>query len=236
MRKIWDIASKEFWLTFQSPIAYILLCLSLIVFNAFFFVIIDENREATLRDMFVLMEFLFVFMIPLITMRSFAQEKDVGTMEFLMTTPTTQGQIVLGKYLGVLMFLTVMILLTFPYYFIVGHYGDPDRAAMIVGYFGIWLEGAFFTAIGVMTSSWTRSQVLAAMSSYIISLGLYFSVIALKYVDGLVHGFIQYYGVMTHSQNFFSGLVATPDLIYFISGIVLCLIISRISIDNHLWQ
>ncbi len=236
MRKVWNMATKEFWVTFQSPVAYILLCLSLIVFNAFFFVIIDENREATLRDMFVLMEFLFVFMVPLITMRTVAQERDNGTMEFLMTTPTSQAQIILGKYLGVLMFFSTMILLTFPYYFIVSHYGQPDHAAMAVGYLGIWIEGAFFVAVGVMTSSWTRSQVLAAMSSYIILLCLYFSVIGLKYADGYLHGFMQYVGVMTHSQNMFSGLITSTDVVYFVSGVALCLIVSRISIDNHLWK
>jgi len=153
MRKVMDIARKEFSVAFWSPIAYVLLCLSLIVFNVFFFIIIDENREATLRDMFILMEFMFIFITPLITMKVFAQEKESGTLEFLMTTPTRTRTVVLGKYLGVLAFFTVLILLTLPYYFIIEHYGRPDRLSMCAGYVGIWLEGAFFVAIGVMTSS-----------------------------------------------------------------------------------
>ena len=215
MHKILTILNKELKITFCSPIAYILLCIAMIIFNVFFFIIIDQNREATLRDMFVLMEFMFVFMIPLISMKTIAQEKEVGTMEFLMTTPTTNTAIVIGKYLGVLAFLSIMIFLTVPYYFIMEFYGDPDRSAMLLGYFGIWLEGAFFLAIGVMTSSWTKSQVLAAMCSYLIILSLYFSVSFTTYLSGMAKGLVHYLNVMTHSANLFNGLLSTADIVLF---------------------
>ena len=236
MDKIITILRKELKVTFCSPIAYILLCISMVIFNVFFFIIIDQNRESTLRDMFVLMEFMFVFMIPLISMKSIAQEKEFGTMEFMMTTPTTNTAIVMGKYLGVLAFLSIMILMTVPYYFIMELYGEPDRVAMIMGYFGIWLEGAFFLAIGVMTSSWTKSQVLAAMCSYLIILGVYFSVSLTAYMDGVMKGVVSYLNVMNHSANLFNGLLNTSDVIYFVSGILVCLLITRASINNRIWQ
>lgn len=236
MDKILTILNKELKVTFCSPIAYILLCIAMVIFNVFFFIIIDQNREATLRDMFVLMEFMLVFMIPLISMKSIAQEKEIGTMEFLMTTPTTNTAIVTGKYLGVLGFLSIMILMTVPYYFIMEIYGDPDRLAMLLGYFGIWLEGAFFLAIGVMTSSWTKSQVLAAMCSYLIILSLYFSVSFTTYLNGFTKELVQYLNVMTHSSNLFNGLLNTADLVYFVSGIIICLLITRTSINNRIWQ
>lgn len=236
MIKVFHIAVKELRVTFQSPVAYILLCLSLTVFNIFFFIIIDENREATLRDVFAIMEFMLVFLIPLITMKLIAHENESGTMEFLKTTPTTDGQIILGKYLGGVLFFSSMIVLTLPYYFIVEFFGAPDRFAIFTGYVGIWLEGAFFVAIGVMTSSFTKSQVLAAMSSYILILFIYFSLSLTKYISGPFAEIVKYGNVMTHSQNFFAGLVATSDLIYFLSGIFLCLIISRLSIEDKLWR
>lgn len=236
MNKIIHIAAKEFKVNFQSPVAYILLCLALVVFNIFFFIIIDENREATLRDVFTLMEFILVFLIPLITMKSIAHENETGTMEFLKTTPTTNIAIILGKYLGVLMFFSVMIALTIPYYFIIEFFGAPDRLAIATGYAGIWFEGAFFAAIGVMTSSWTKSQVLAAMSSYTLILLIYFSLTMTKYISGPALDVVKYINVMPHSQNFFSGVITISDLVYFMSAIFVCLIISCISIEDNLWR
>ena len=112
MNKIITIAKKELKAYFGSPIAYIFLIITISIFNIFFFLIIDQNREATLRDVFKFMEFLFIFIIPLLTMKVFAEEKFTGTMEFLMTTPTTNTSIVLGKYLGSLIFFTLVVGLT----------------------------------------------------------------------------------------------------------------------------
>jgi ABC-2 type transport system permease protein len=230
------MAVKEFKVNFQSPVAYILLCLALVIFNIFFFMIIDENREATLRDVFTLMEFILVFLVPLITMKSIAHENETGTMEFLKTTPTTNGAIIIGKYVGSLMFFSVMIALTLPYYFIIEFFGNPDRLAILAGYVGIWLEGAFFVAIGVMTSSWTKSQVLAAMSSYTFILLIYFSLSMTKYLQGPSLEITKYINVMTHSQNFFAGMLTTSDFVYFLSSIVLCLAIACISIEEKIWR
>src|SRR3989338_7863244 len=112
MKKTLIIAFKEFETYFKSPGAYIILVITISIFNMFFFLIIDQNREASLRDVFKLMEFLFVFIIPLLTMRILAEEKRSGTIEFLMTSPVSNTSIVLGKYLGSLIFLTIIIALT----------------------------------------------------------------------------------------------------------------------------
>ncbi len=115
MSKIIAIAKKELKTYFKSPIAYIVLIITISIFNIFFFLIIDENREASLRDVFKVMEFLFIFIVPLLTMKIFAEEKSRGTMEFLMTTPTTNTSIVLGKYLGSLIFFTLIAAMTVSY-------------------------------------------------------------------------------------------------------------------------
>ncbi|MCQ9206255.1 MAG: ABC transporter permease, partial [Omnitrophica bacterium] len=133
MNKIFAIAKKELKSYFHSPIAYIVLIITISVFNIFFFMIIDQNREATLRDVFKVMEFLFIFIIPLLTMKVFSEEKFTGTMEFLMTTPTTNTAIVLGKYLGSLIFFTLIIGLTSSYYFIIEFFGQPDKLAILTG-------------------------------------------------------------------------------------------------------
>jgi len=236
MNKIFAIAKKELKAYFTSPIAYIVLIITISIFNIFFFLIINENREATLRNVFKVMEFLFVFIVPLLTMKIFSEEKLSGTMEFLMTTPTTNTAIVLGKYLGSLIFFTLIIAMTSSYYFIIEFFGQPDRLAVATGYLGIWLEGALFIAIGILTSSWTGNQIIAAISSYVILFLLYFSIIFVKHFSGITEILIRYIGTWSHAENFAIGLITTKDMIYYLSGIFICIILTRLSIENRLWR
>lgn len=236
MNKIWAIANKELAAYFKSPIAYIILVITIAIFNIFFFMIIDSNAEATLRDVFKVMEFLFVFIIPLLTMKTFAEEKAAGTMEFLMTTPTTNTQIVFGKFLGSFIFFTLIVALTLAYYFIMEAFGAPDRAAVLTGYLGVWLEGAMFIAIGLLVSSLTRSQIVAAIGSYIILFLLYFSISFIQYTEGATEAFVRYLSTSSHSENFSVGLITASDLMYYIGSILFCLVLTRLSIENRLWR
>lgn len=236
MSKIFAIAKKELITYFKSPIAYIILIVTIAIFNIFFFLIIDSNHEATLRDVFKVMEFLFVFIIPLLTMKTFAEEKASGTMEFLMTTPTTNTAIVFGKYLGCCIFFTLIMIFTLMYYVIVEFFGTPDRAATFVGYFGIWLEGAMFLSIGLFISSLTRNQVVAAICSYVVLFLLYFCMSFIQYTHGMMEIFVRYISTLAHSENFASGLITTSDCVYYLSTIIFCLVLTRVSIENRLWR
>lgn len=235
MKNTLAIALKELKSYFKSPKAYIVLIIAVTVFNVFFFMIIDQNREAALRDMFKLMEFMFVFMIPILTMETFAEEKRSGTIEFLMTCPVTNTAIVLGKYLGCLGFVSLLIAITTVYYGILEYFSSPDRGAIFIGYLGIYLEGALFVAIGLLTSSWTKNQIIAAIVSYMIILSLYVSITFVRQLEkGMSPDLIKYLSVWNHSEHFFTGLVDISSLVYFLSGIGLCLLWARISIENRL--
>lgn len=236
MNKILAIARKELTAYFKSPVAYIVLVITISVFNVFFYLIIGDNREASLCDMFKVMEFMFVFIVPILTMGIFSEEKRTGTMEFLMTTPTTNTEIVLGKYLGSLTFFTVIVGITLIYYPIIEFFGQPDLAATLSGYVGIWLEGALFIAVGILISSWTRSQIVAAISSYGVLFLLYFSTLFTKYLSSQAETLVRYAGTASHAQNFAVGLVTPGDLIYFLSGISACILLARLSVENRLWQ
>lgn len=236
MNKVLAIAQKELKTYFKSPIAYIILVSTISIFNIFFFLIIDRNQEASLRDVFRVMEFLFIFIVPLLTMKTFAEEKSSGSMEFLMTTPTTNTEIVLGKYLGSLIFLTLIIGITSSYYFIIEFFGQPQVWVVLAGYLGIWLEGALFVAVGILTSSWTKNQIIAAMSSYVILFLLYFSISFIKYFSGTAEVLIRYIGTWSHAENFTVGLITVADLVYYLSGILICLVLTRLSIENRLWR
>lgn len=236
MNKILALTKKELHSYFSSPIAYIILIAALSLFNILFFMIIDGNREVSLREIFQVMEFMFIFIIPLLTMKLFAEEKSNGTMEFLLTAPLTPTMIVLGKYLSILIFYSLLIALTGAYYFIVEYFGDPDPYSILSGYIGIWLEGALFIAIGLLTSSWTRNQIIAAMVSYLILFLLYFSISFTKYFTGFAESFLIQLSTKTHLENFSIGIITASDVIYYLAGIVLCLVLTRLSIDHRLWQ
>ena len=236
MNKIFALTKKELYGLFSSPIAYIILIVMLSLFNVFFFLIIDQNAEVSLRDVFQLMEFMLVFFIPLLTMRLFSEEKANGTMEFLLTAPLTHTMIVLGKYFSLLIFYSLLIGLTGIYYLIVEYYGEPDSLSMLSGYLGIWLEGAFFIAVGLLASSWTSNQIIAAMVSYLILFSLYFATSFTQYVNGWAEHFLIQLNTHTHLENFAIGIITPSDVVYYLSGIVLCLVLTRLSIDNRLWH
>jgi len=236
MSKIMAIAKKELATYFKSPIAYVVLVLTIVIFNLFFFLIVEENREANLRDVFKVMEFLFIFIVPLLTMKIFAEEKASGTMEFLMTTPTTNTAIVLGKYLGSVLFFSFLLGLTTIYYFIIEFFGQPGRLTIVSGYLGIWLEGALFISIGMLASSWTKNQIIAAISAYMMLFLLYFSTGFIKYFSGTAELLIRYAGTWSHAENFITGLITTSDLVYYLTGILICIMLTRLSIENRLWR
>lgn len=236
MNKIIAITKKELLSYFSSPIAYIILIATLSLFNVFFYLIVDQNQEVSLRDIFQLMEFMFVFLIPLLTMRLFSEEKANGTMEFLLTAPLTPTMIVMGKYLSMLIFYSLMIGSTIIYYFIVEYFGTPDPASIFSGYLGIWFEGAFFIAVGLLVSSWTYNQIIAAMVSYVILFSNYFSTNFSPYFTGSMAEFFTQLSTRTHIENFAVGIITPIDVIYYVTGISLCLVLARFSIDNKLWQ
>ena len=232
MNKILAIAQKELSAYFKSPIAYIILILTVSIFNIFFYMIIDQNKEVALKDVFQVMEFMFIFLVPLLTMGIFAEEKSSGTMEFLMTAPLSNCSIVIGKYLGVLIFFSALITMTLAYYGIVEFFGTPDRLTILTGYLGVWLEGAFFLAVGMLTSSWTRNQIIAAVTSYGFLFFLYFSSTLTKYFTGTIEQMIHAFGTGGHLENLAVGIVTVSDLVYYVSGIALCVLLTCLSVGH----
>jgi len=236
MGKIIALAKKELHGYFSTPIAYLMLIAMLSLFNIFFYMSISQSKEVSLRDIFQIMEFMFIFLVPLLTMKLFSEEKSTGTMEFLLTAPLTPTMLVLGKYLGIMTFFSLLIGLTVIYYVIVEYFGSPDSISILSGYVGIWLEGAFFIAIGLLTSAWTGNQIIAAMMSYLILFVLYFASSFTQYFTGTVEAFLIQLSTRTHLENFATGMITPSDITYYVSGILLCLVLTRLSIDNRLWQ
>ena len=213
--------------------AYIVLAMMISIFNIFFFIIIDQNREASLSDVFLVMDFMLIFLAPIITMRLFSEEKSTGTIELLMTAPISNTTLVIGKYIGVLILFSIMISITFTYYLIIEYFAEPDRLTIASGYVGVWLEGALFLSIGVMTSSWTRNQIVAAMMSLSLIFLLYFSASISPYLSGSAAALFENMSSLNHLSNFVSGAFTTSDISFYLSGILVCLVITRVSIENR---
>ena len=179
------------------------------------------------------MDFMLIFLAPIITMRLFSEEKLTGTMELLMTAPISNTAIVLGKYVGVLILFSIMISITFFYYAVVEVFAKPDSLTIMSGYVGVWLEGALFLSIGLMTSSWTRNQIVAAMMSFSLIFLLYFSASISAYFSGAAEAVFENMSSLKHLENLVSGSFTISDISYYLSGILVCLIITRVSIENR---
>jgi ABC-2 type transport system permease protein len=233
MNKIRAILNKELESYFKSPIAYVVVFIGIAIFNVFFFMIIDENREATLRDMFTLIQFMFVFFVPIVTMRTLAEEREQGTLEFLLTTPTSPRQIVIGKFLGSFIFLSLLTLVVVPYYIVLTFFSHPDFGTFLSGLVGILFESALFISIGLLCSSWTKNQIIACMTSFVFIFLLYFSFSFIKYFGGPVEKSIRYFSCLPHLENFSSGYFSLSDLVYFLSLTWFCLFLTRISLEYN---
>lgn len=233
LSRIFAVFRKDVKSLTVSPAAGIVLLVSSGIFNAFFFLLVDQEGEATLRDIFKVMEFMLVFIMPLLTMKMFAEERSEGTFELLMTSPVSDLALVLGKFSAVFFFYTGMLLLTLPYYFILEIYSEPDRVAILSGYLGLWMEGALFIAIGMAMSALTRSQVIAAITAYVILFLSYFSMGVLKFVSGAAAEVVRYSGVWSHAENLQIGIVQSTDMIYFASLIVFFFGLTRLALARR---
>src|SRR3990172_6679202 len=187
MTNVWTVFKKEFRLYFNSPIAYILLTIFL-VFCAwwfFYFKPFFVIGQADLRALFVILPFVFLFLVPAVAMRLWAEEKKLGTIELLLTLPLRDGEIVAGKYLAAFAFLGIAVALTFPIPLTVAWLGDPDPGPMVGSYVGSMLLAGAYLAIGSFASSITRDQIVAFILGLSVCTALYLAGIAGGYFAGL---------------------------------------------------
>lgn len=238
MRNVWVIAKREFSAYFTSPIAYVAISVFLVVVGLKFFVIDEffEVGQASLRSLFELLPIFFLFYLPAISMRLVAEEKRAGTFELVMTLPITDAQIVLGKYLGAVGFLVVTLVLTLVYPALLAVLGNPDGGIIIGSYLGVFLLGASYLAIGIMTSAWTTNQIVGYVLGAVLAALFYFQ-------DRLVGLFwegarrvMELSSMGAHYANFTKGVVDTRDLVFFLSVISFSLLVATFSLTSRRWS
>ena len=255
MRSVWTITKKELMTYLYSPIAYILTAFFLLVSGFFFYNILAWANEQTLRMLqsgyplervnvnqmlfapfFNNMTIILMFLLPLLTMRLFADEKKMRTEELLLTSPVRLSSIIAGKYLAALIIYAIILLLTATFAVFVFAYGNPEPAPLLTAYLGLFLLGAVFIAIGLFASALTENQVIAAAIS--------FSTILLIWViswigesgPGAWKGILTYLSFFSHFQNMVNGIIDTQDIVYYLTFIFLGLYLTRSVFEFRKWR
>ncbi len=238
------IFKKEINTFFTSPIGYLVIALFLVASGLFLWVFegdynIPNSGFASLAPFFKLAPWIFTFLIPAITMRSFSDEEKAGTLELLLTKPISTLQLVVGKYTGGLFLIVLALLPTLIYVVAIYNLGNPvgnlDVGATIGSYLGLLLLAGAFVAIGLFTSSLTNNQVVAFISAVCICFMLYFGFNGIAQYNAL--GFLDTYlaqlSIQTHYDSISRGVVDTRDLIYFISIVVFFIYLTTQRLIKH---
>ncbi len=243
---MYSLFVKEIKVFLHSTIGYVVMGVFLCLTGLFLWVFpmsynILDRGYADLSSLFSLAPIVFLLLVPAITMRSFAEEKRVGTMEILLTMPLSDWQIILAKYFASLVLVFISIFPTLIYVFTIYLLGYPqgnvDMGAMWGSYLGLLFLGAGFAAIGMFCSLLTDSQIisfiLAVLLCFVVWLG--FDFIYSFNIFGHVGLIIKYFGIEHHYASISRGVIDTRDIIYFISVIVLFLMLSRLKMQSRKW-
>ncbi|MEE9568155.1 MAG: ABC transporter permease [Candidatus Binatia bacterium] len=257
MRNVVTIAGKEIRSLFVSPVAYVVLTGFLLLGGWFFFNLLFRFdylltlytgfrsfqalpslnlNEHVMAPLLHNLTIIFVILVPIVTMRSFAEEKKSGTYELLLTSPLTIFEIVMGKFLGCLFFLFVMILATGVYPAILLYYGNPEIGVLASGYLGLFLVGTTFVSIGLLTSSLTENQIIAAVTCFVTLLLLYVLSWPAESTGTIVGEVLKYLSVIDHFSEMVKGVIDTKDLLYFATLTVFCLFLTQRSVESSRWR
>jgi ABC-2 type transport system permease protein len=232
MRQVPHIFKKEFRTYFVSPIAYIVISIFLIVTGWFFFSTFFLFNQANLRNFFSLLPVVFAFVVPAVTMRLFSEELNVGSYEILLTMPVTYREVVLGKFLASVAFVTAMLLPTLAYPVTITFLGDLDWGPVAGGYVGAILLGAAFSAVGLFASSLTRNQIVAFIVGVAICFALVLIDKILFFLPSPLVGVLEYLGADYHFENISKGILDSRDIVYFLSLIFISLYATHLAMEE----
>lgn len=233
MRGWLPILKRELTGYFVTPVAYVFIVIFLALTGVFTFEMgqFFESRQADLRGFFTFHPWLYLFLIPAVAMRLWAEERRSGTLELLMTLPVTRAGAVVGKFLAAWIFCGIALALTFPLWITVNWLGDPDNGAIFTGYLGSFLMAGGFLAIGACVSASTRSQVIAFIVSVVLCFGFLLAGYApvINFFTGwaptMVVETIASFSFISRFDAMAKGVIDLRDLLFFGSliGVCLCL-------------
>jgi len=238
LKIIYILFKKELMGYFNSPIAYIFIGVFLVVGNWLFFKNFFLIGQVNMRAYYDLLPWIFLFLSPALTMRLWAEEKKAGTIEFLLTLPVTDWQVVLSKFFGALAFLTISLLLTLTLPFSLLSLGNLDWGPVLGGYLGAILLGGAYLSLGLFISSLTKNQIIAfvlglvaCFTAFII--GAQFVLIgAPKFIVPI----LDFLGLGNHFYNIAKGVIDSKDVIFYLSFIFVFLFLNARVIESRGWK
>ena len=237
------IAKRELCGYFGSPVAYVFIVIFLLLTGFFTFSSAGgffERGQASLEGPFFMWHpWLYLFLVPSVGMRLWAEERRVGTLELLLTMPVTAWQAIVGKFLASWLFLALALLLTFPVVITVNYLGSPDNGVIFTAYVGSFLLAGAYLAISCMTSAMTRNQVVSFIVSVVICLFLVLCGFrpVIQIISRLdkpwLLNLVASFSVMTHFETFSKGLLDSRDVIFFLSVIGFSLFTTGVILRSH---
>jgi ABC-2 type transport system permease protein len=253
MRNILAIAGKELRGYFASPIAYIVLGLFALVFGWFFYVPLAFFNRSSMQmqmggnmniaqmliaPMFTNATVVMLFLLPAITMRTYSEEKRSGTIELLLTSPITDTQIILGKFIGAMGLYATMLALTLIHIAIVFLFTDPnpDWKPIATAYLGLLLMGGCFISVGLLISSLTKNQVVAAVATFVVFLMLWVINWIGTFVGPTTQAVLAHLSLTEHFDDFAKGIIDTKHVIYYLSFMAFGLFLTAKSVDSERWR
>ena len=239
MSGVVTVFKRELQSYFSTPVAYVFIVIFLILSGAFTFYLGNfyERGQADLQPFFNFHPWLYLFLVPAVSMRLWAEERKSGTIELLLTLPVTMWQAVFGKFLAAWAFIAIALLLTFPIWITVNYLGSPDNGAIFASYIGSFLMAGAFLAIGSCISAATRNQVIAFIFTVVVCFG--FLLAGFPLVLGLFQGWapqaivdaIASLSFLTHFESISKGVIDLRDLLYFATLIAAWLAATAIVLD-----
>ncbi len=238
MQNINAIFKKEFRSYFNSPIAYICITFFLTISSWLFFRTFFISSQAEMRGFFGLMPWIFLFFIPAVTMKLWAEERKIGTAEILMTLPLKDYEVVIGKFLASFGLLAVTALFSLALPLTVVILGDPDGGTIVCGYLGLLLMGGAYLAIGLFASTITENQTIA----FIFGISACFALliigedIVLFSTPNWLYPIFEYVGLGAHYSSILRGVIDSRDIIYYLSIIGFFLYLSASAVEERKWR
>jgi len=255
MNNILAIAHKELKSYFASPVAYVVIGFSAILFGWFFINLLyyfDRTQmqagsgfqgpqavnvnEIMISPLFLNVSVILLFTLPLITMRTYAEEKRSGTIELLLTSPLTDLQIVMGKFLGGLVLYGAMLAVTLVHMAILFTYGNPEWRPIAAGYLGLILMRACFLSLGLFVSSLTRNQIIAGMVTFAVFLMFWVVNWIATFMGPTSQAVLNYLSITEHLNDFARGVIDTKHLVYYLSFIAFSLFLTVRAVDSERWR
>ena len=254
MTNIWVICRKELRSYFASPIAYAVMALFALIFGFVFFSATRDFvnfsfrsqmngggapmsvNEYIIRPLLGFAGTVSLFLIPMISMRLFAEEKRNGTIELLLTSPVKDLSIILGKWLGAMMLYLFVLGMSLPNVAMLFFWGKPDWKPLLVAYLGLILQGGCLLGLGALISSMTSNQIVAGGAAFFVSLLLYMLSWMTEYDSTTTSKVLNYVSIVTHMENFSKGILDLKDAVFYVSFIFLALFLTARQMESLRWR